>query len=306
MRLVALETARAARSLVRPVVARAPLCALAACAAAAAALAAFAACDDRGTLVPTGEGGAGDGSVSADATMGDGESADSGDAGTGDALQTADVCGDGPWVTLGIVVVQLNVGNLDASTPLPGASFTSPLCPGLVKTSDDAGVIEGLVSKDVPFYGRLQAPGYVSELAPEEIFDADSTGNKIEMLSSFVEGILFPGLDGGSTVIVIAAQKLQDDAGACSSLDGISFSVPGHPEANVVYFSSGAIPTVIPDASATSSRGLAAITGLAGGQLVTLDAGKGGCNVLFVHGPLTGRVPLENGFASLMPAYLSP
>lgn len=287
--------------------ARAPLYALAASAVAASALAAFIACDESGTLVPTGDGGPGDASLDADATTADGEpTADVGDAGSVEEPQYADVCGDGPWVTLGIVVVALDLGNLDGSTPLPGASFTSPLCPGLDKTSDDAGAIVGLVSKDVPFYGRLQRANYVSELAPEEIFDADSTGNKVEMLPSILENLLLPGLDGGSTAIVIAAQKLQDDAGACSSLDGISFSVPGHPEANVIYFSSAAIPAAEPDASATSSRGLVAITGLAGGQFVTLDAGKPGCNVVFAHGPLTGRVPLENGFASLMPAYLSP
>jgi hypothetical protein len=280
---------------------------LAAGALAAATLAAFAACDDHGSVVPTGDAGTGDGSVGADATTGDAEgTGDATDAGTVEELQAADVCGDAPWVTIGILVTQLNVFNLDASTPLPGATFTSPLCPGLVKTSDEGGAIVGLISKDVPFYGRLQASGYVSELAPEEIFDADSTGNKIEMLSAVLEGILFPGIDAGSTVVVIAAQKLQDDAGACSSLDGISFTVPGHPEANVFYLSSASIPMLLPDASTTSSRGLAAITGLSGGQLVTLAATKPGCTVVFVHGPLTGRVPLENGFASLMPAYLSP
>jgi hypothetical protein len=285
---------------------RVSLGALAAGAIAAATLAAFAACDQHGTLVTTGDGSAMDASVGADATTGDGESAgDASDAGTVEGLRAADMCGDAPWVTLGILVVQLNIGNLDAATPLPGATFTSPLCPGLVKTSDEAGVIEGLVSKDVPFYGRLQAPGYISELTPEEIFDVDSTGNEVEMLSSLLEGVLFPGLDGGSTVIVIGAQKLDDDAGACSSLDGITFSVQGHPEATVYYLSADPIPQLT-DAGVTSSRGLAAITGLAGGQLVTLDAGKPGCHVLFVHGPLTGRVPLENGFASLMPAYLSP
>jgi hypothetical protein len=288
------------------VIARTSLCALAVGAVAAATLAAFSACDQNGTIVTTGDGSTGDASVGADAPTGDGGGAgDASDASTVEELQVADVCGDGPWVTLGIVVVQINLAGLDASTPLQGASFTSPLCPGLVKTSDEAGVIEGLVSKDVPFYGRLQATGYVSELAPEEIFDADSTGNKVEMLSSLLEGVLFPGVDAGSTVILVAAQKLQDDAGACSSLDGITFSVPNHPEAQVVYFSAGSIPMVT-DAGATSTRGLAAITGLSGGQLVTLDAGKTGCKVLFVHGALTGRVPLENGFVSLMPAYLSP
>ena len=289
-------------------VARASLCALAVGAVVAATLAVLAACDQHGTLAAPPEAGAMDASsVDADATTGDAESTgDASDAGTVEELRTADVCGDAPYVTLGILVVQLNIANLDAATPLPGATFTSPLCPGLVKTSDEAGVIEGLVSKDVPFYGRLQAQGYVSELAPEEIFDADSTGNKVEMLSSFLAKVIFPGgLDGGSTVIVIAAQKLEDDAGACSSLDGITFGVPGHPEATVYYLSAG-IPPQLTDAGVTSSLGLAAITGLAGGQLVTLDAGKPGCHVVFVHGPLTGRVPLENGFASLMPAYLSP
>ena len=287
-------------------VARASLCALAAGAVAAATLAAFAACDQYGSLLAPADAGAMDASLDGDATTGDAESTgDASDAGTVEELRAADVCGDAPWVTLGIVVVQLNIGNLDAATPLPGATFTSPLCPGLVKTSDEAGLIEGLVSKDVPFYGRLQAQGYVSELAPEEIFDADTTGIKVEMLSSFLEGIVFPGFDAGSTVIVIAAQKLEDDAGACSSLDGITFSVPNHPEATVYYLSADSIPQLT-DAGVTSSRGLAAITGLSGGQLVTLDAGKPGCHVVFVHGPLTGRVPLENGFASLMPAYLSP
>jgi hypothetical protein len=288
------------------VVTRASLLVLAVGAVAASALAVFAACDDNGTLASTGDAGGSDASVGADATTSDAEEAgDASDAGTIEELQTADVCGDGPWVSLGIVVVQLNIANLDASTPLPGASFTSPLCPGVVKVSDEAGAIEGLVSKDVPFYGRLQAQGYVSELAPEEIFDADTTGIKVEMVSSFLAGILFPGFDAGSTVIVIAAQKLEDDAGACSALDGITFSVPGHPEATV-YYLSAAIPPMVTDAGVTSSLGLAAITGLAGGQLVTLDAGKPGCHVVFVHGSLTGRVPLENGFASLMPAYLSP
>jgi hypothetical protein len=288
------------------VVARALLCVLAAGAVGAGALAAFTACDQSGSLVPTGEGGAGDASAAPDATTEDGPgTTDGGDGGAVEEPQTADVCGDGPWVTLGIVVVALDLGNLDGSTPLPGATFTSPLCPGLEKTSDEAGAIVGLVSKGVPFYGRLQAKNYVSELAPEEIFDADSTGNKIEMLPSILEDFL-PGFDGGSTAIVIAAEKLQNDAGACSSLDGITFGVPGHPEANVYYFSAGGIPTVEPDASATSTRGLVAITGLAAGQFVTLAGSKTGCTVLFVHGPLTGRVPLENGFASLMPAYLSP
>jgi hypothetical protein len=226
--------------------------------------------------------------------------------GGGDELVVGDECGSPPYVTLGIVVVALTLDDPDGA-PLAGAQFTSPLCPGIAEYSDDAGVIQGLVSQNVPFYGRLQASGYIPELAPEEIFDASSSGHKIDMLPTLLEGLLLPTFDASSqTAIVIAAQKVTDDGGACSAFDGISLSVPGHPEAQVVYFTNDPIPAVVPDGGAMTTRGLAAITGLDAGQLVTLAGTKPGCQVLFQVGTLTGRVPLENGFVSLMPAYVSP
>jgi len=224
----------------------------------------------------------------------------------GPDLMVADVCGPAPWVTLGIFVVALSLDNLDGS-PLPGAQFTTPLCPTLTQYSDDSGVILGQVSANTPFYGQLQAAGFVPELAPEIEFDADSTGHKIDMLPTIFESILLPTFDAsGSTVIVVDLAKLVDDAGACSTTDGVSFTVPGHPEAQVTYFSSGGIPQPVPGATATTTEGIAAITGLAEGQLVTLAATKPGCSILFKHDGLTGRVPLQNGFVSLTQAYVSP
>jgi hypothetical protein len=273
------------------------LLALAACAASAVAVG-LAACVAGGRVTVNGN---------PDATA-------ASDAGTADAaavdaqeeLALADVCGNPPYVTLGIVVVALTIDNPDGAA-LGGAEFTSPLCPGVVKYSDDAGIITGQVSANVPFYGRLEANGFIPELAPELDFDADSTGRKIEMLPTLIEGIILPTFDASaSTAIVVASEKLVDDAGACSTLDGISFSVPGHPEAQVTYFAAGTIPTPIAGGTATSTSGLAAITGLDGNQLVTLAATKTGCSILFKHDSLTGRVPLETGYVSLMPAYLSP
>jgi hypothetical protein len=221
-------------------------------------------------------------------------------------LMVADVCGPAPWITLGIFVVGLTLDNLDGS-PLPGAQFTSPLCPTLTQYSDDAGVILGQVSANTPFYGSLVAAGYVPELAPEIEFDADSTGHKIDMLPTIFEAVLLPTFDASSsTAIVVDFAKLVDDAGACSSLDGVSLSVPGHPEAQVTYFSSGGIPQPVPGATETTTEGIAAITGLAEGQLVTLAATKTGCSILFRHDGLTGRVPLQNGYVSLTQAYVSP
>jgi hypothetical protein len=229
------------------------------------------------------------------------------DAGADSVVAT--VCGPPPWVTLGIHVVALTLDDPDGA-PLPGARFTASLCPGVVQYSDEAGVVKGSVSRGVPLYGRLVAPGYISELAPEEVFDADSTGGKIDMLPTFVEGLLLPGYDASaSSAIVVSVQKTVSDAGACSSVDGVAIGVAGHPEAHVTYFSSGTIPMQVPGATATTTSGLAAITGLSagdGGSYVTLTAAKPGCHAEAQHGSQTGRVPLETGFVSLMAVYLGP
>ena len=277
------------------------LIALAACAA-PAAVTAVVACSG-GKASPAAQPDAADATSSGDDAV---SAADTSTADAADELSQGDVCGQPPYVTLGIVVVALTLDNPDGA-PLPGAKFTSPLCPGLVQYSDDAGVIQGQVSKDTPFYGRLEANGFIPELAPEEIFDADSTGHAIQMIPQIIEGFLLPAFDASaSTAVVVAVQKTTDDAGACSSYDGVTVTVPGHPEAVVTYFTSDTIPVPVPDGGATTTRGLAAITGLAPGQLVTLAGTKPGCNVLFQYDTLTGRVPLETGFISLMPAYVTP
>lgn len=265
----------------------------------ASGLASVAACNQAGNSVGAGS--------DADATPqgsdeGTGEAADE----TGDELTIGDACGAPPYVNVGIVVVGLSLGDPDGS-PLQGAQFTSPLCPGIAQYSDDAGNINGVVSQNVPFYGRLQLTNYVPELAPELVFDASSTGHKIDMIPTLFESVLLPGFNLSThTVIVIAVQKTTDDGGACSAYDGITFTAPGHPEAQVTYFSNDTLPVALPDAGATTTRGIAAVTGLDAGQLVSLAGTKPGCNVTFQYDITTGRTPLETGFVSLMPAYVTP
>lgn len=269
------------------------------------------ACDQAGTLVSPPDAGTTEASADVTAPSEEAGADAEPDASAPDVeapeATLSDVCGQPPYVTLGIVVVAISLSDTDGSV-LPGATFTTPLCPGRVQVSNDAGVIQGQISANVPFYGRLQAPNYVSELAPQEVFDASSTGNRIEMLPQILAGLV-PGYQADAAAIVVAAEKTEDDAGDCSSLDGIVLSVVGHPEANVTYFSAGSIPLPQLDASATTTRGFAAITGLADvtdGEFVTLSGTKPGCSVVFARGPVTGLVPLENGFVSLMPAYLVP
>jgi hypothetical protein len=229
------------------------------------------------------------------------------DAGLGGDSPVADGngCGPPPYVTFGIVVLGLSVTDPNG-TPLAGVELTSPLCPAVVETSDEAGVIQGQIAQNTPFYARLNASGYVPELTPEENFDAGSTGTNVLMLPELVQQILLPDFDAGASTAIFVAAQATVDAGACASFDGITFTVPNHPEATVTYFSNDTIPAPLPEAGATSARGLAIVTGLAAGQLVSIAATKPGCTVDLQYGSLTGRVPLEPGYITLDPAYVTP
>jgi len=82
--------------------------------------------------------------------------------------------------------------------------------------------------------------------------------------------------------------------------------VTGYPQAQVTYYSAGAIPMPIAGGTATSTRGLASISGLSPGQFVTVTGAKPGCHVTLQNATLTGRVRVEQGFLSLTLAYVSP
>jgi hypothetical protein len=225
------------------------------------------------------------------------------DAGATKEAGAGDKCGQGPWVSAELQLMALSLGD---AAPLPGVAFTSPLCPQLVWYSDDAGRIAGDISRNVPFYGTLQKVGYLPELAPEESFDADQKGITFDMLPTLFGAILVPPFSASSTTILISARSTDADAGSCSQPDGIAFAVTGHPEAQVSYYTTDALPVAIDGGTATSTRGLATIAGLAPSQLVTLTGTKPGCHVTLADASLTGRVRVEAGFLSLTLAYVSP
>lgn len=235
---------------------------------------------------------------------------DAGDAATADAsapldsgaeTSTTGECGPGPWVDIGLVVTALSAST--TTTPLLGATFTTPLCPGVSRTSDAMGNIQGKLAKSTPFYGRLQAKGYADMLTPEQKYDADTSGVKISMLPSIFTALI-PGFASDKTVVFIGAQK-NGGTGECDKLDGIVFSVPGHPEAVVTYYSADAIPAAVPGATSTTTSGRASIGGLAAGAPVAVSGAKPSCVVETIHGPNTGRAPLEVGFVSILGAWVS-
>ena len=219
-------------------------------------------------------------------------------------------CGPPPYITLGLVI---QAASTTKNPPrVGGATLTSPLCPDASFTSDDDGGIIGLVTKDVPFYGRFNAPGYAPTLSPQEQFTVDTPGLAIALPPSLLT-IIVPNYDTTKPLIFIDVRldtgTTHPDGGPnCNDVSGVSFSVDGHPEAQITYYSADAVPQPVSGAMATSG-GAASITGIdVASSPVTITGTKPGCTVAFSGGAVaaaaTGKIPLEDAYVSIAAAYL--
>jgi hypothetical protein len=208
-------------------------------------------------------------------------------------------CGAPPYVTLDVTVLG---GHADGTaSPLAGAVFTSPLCPGASATSDASGHLVARVTAGAPFYARFVAPGYAMTLSPEETYTADAPAVSFTLLPSLVTTVI-PGYSSTEPVVFLAVAN-DTATGACAALDGVTFEVEDHPEAVVTYYSTDPVPQPT-TGTATTARGLASIQGLPAQAPVTITATKPGCTLLLARPPDTGRAPLEAGYITEMPAYL--
>ena len=216
-------------------------------------------------------------------------------------------CGPPPYVTLGLVVEAAS--NADGGPPrIGGAVLTSPLCPDASFTSDADGGITGLVTQNVPFYGRFNAPGYAPTLSPQEQFTMDMPAIAIALPPSLLTAIV-PNYDKTKTIILIDARKdtgTNHDGGAsCNDVSGVSFSVDGHPEGQITYYTADSIPAPIANGTATSEGGIVTITGIdVSASPVGITGTKSGCTVSFLEGAATGKIPLEDAYVSIAAAYL--
>jgi hypothetical protein len=225
---------------------------------------------------------------------------------TGTGSSNLAMCGAPPYVTLSLSVEAASTG--DASTRINGATLTSPLCPDASFTSDADGGIVGLVTQDVAFYGRFNAAGYAPTLSPQELFDASLPTVAIALPPSLLT-VIVPNYDNTKPLVLVDARLdtgSNHDGGAnCNDVSGVAYSVDGHPEAVITYYTSDSIPAPISGGTMTSEAGLASITGLdVGSSPISITGAKTGCTISFVKNGSTGEIPLENAYVSIAAAYL--
>ncbi len=223
-----------------------------------------------------------------------------------DAEETPDVtvddgrlrCGAEPYVLAKILITTT------VREPLAGITFTSPMCPGVSQVSGDDGLIEGYVTKSVPFYARFDGDGYAALLSSEQKYKGDNSLT-VPMLPRFITGVL-PDYDSKRGAILISLPKNPKVPAPCTETDGVRITVKDRPDARILYFAEGVIPTVMEGAKETSKAGLVAVLDLDAGQMVTITGKKKGCTVSFTELGATGRAPLEAERITLMAGAVLP
>lgn len=191
--------------------------------------------------------------------------------------------------------------------PVEDAQVTSDSCPGQVYITNVDGFVSARVAQGVPFYPKIVAQSYVTIRLGEEILEADYDASAEiypETLTS-----LIPTWSTDAPTILAVVVPGSSATPECEDLNGYTFSVIDHPEAEVMYYGGTSIPLADPMATSTGQFGIATFSGLsatAPGEFIQLTAEKAGCDPSFVSYPQTGNFVLENGVATAALAYVPP
>lgn len=199
-------------------------------------------------------------------------------------------CGAGPYVRVDGTVREFQVGPY---RPKEGMKISTDLCPSLGATTDANGKVTIHVPKGKPFVTRFDHPDDVPMLFPEWQLDADFVGETAVIPTSY-QSLVLPEFAADKAMIGFGVFTGAADAGPCSTADGITYAIPGQPQATITYLNADPVPKPDPALTATSKNGIASVT-FATEVTVEPTATKAGCTLVSKHDGFTGRAVLQKG-----------
>lgn len=224
-------------------------------------------------------------------------------------------CGPGPYGQLTGTAQELTA---DGTTRVkPEVVITADLCPGKTFTTGADGKATMQLTKSKPVIFTVDHPDDLPTRTAEYALENDVAEGFVALLPKIFRAVVAPEFGEDKTLfamgIVFPAGTVIPDAGPdagppadpCLRRDGVSYTVPGHPEAKVVYFNTDPVPKPDPAATATSTNGLARIDGVADGVTIEPVAAKAGCTVVAKQGGFTGRATAAKGFLVGLPFLMS-
>jgi hypothetical protein len=170
--------------------------------------------------------------------------------------------------------------DLASGRAFAGVVASASSCPSITQTTAADGQFSLGVALHAAAYVRFDAPGHLSWILGTVAFDGDFPGLSALMVPTAQQAAVFPEWTPGQGILFLEVRPAFNISG-CTTKDGVSFAVTGHPEAVVVY--RDAAGAAAPTLTATSSKGQAVIKGIAGDVEVTVVAAKAGCKARFAY-----------------------
>jgi hypothetical protein len=213
-------------------------------------------------------------------------------------------CGPGPYADL-IGHAYEAVASGDPRTK-EDVTVTFSICPDKQFTTDANGTIRGRMTRGVPIVATAVHPDDIPATYGEfKIVDATFEGS-VGLVPKLFQSVVAPDFGPDKTLVAFQIQYPPGtfDAGVpdggptdpCQRNEGVTIAIPDHPEAKVVYFTTDSIPKPDPSATATSTNGVATISGLPDGIVISPVATKPGCHLAAAYAGFTGRAFTKKGF----------
>jgi hypothetical protein len=223
-------------------------------------------------------------------------------------------CGPGPYGQLTGSALELTA---DGTTRAKAdVVITSDVCPTKSFTTGADGKATIQMTKGKPAIFTADHPDDLPTKTAEYTLERDVAEGFVSLVPKIFRAVIAPEFGEDKTLIAIgivypdgAIPDAGPDAGPpsdpCLRRDGVTYTVPGHPEAKVVYFNTEAVPKPDPAATATSTNGLARIDGVADGTTIEPVASKPGCTISAKHDGFTGRITAAKGFLVGLPVLMT-
>lgn len=199
-------------------------------------------------------------------------------------------CGPGPYVEWDITPYGQIIAEL-SKKPIEKLKVTLSACPDKAGDTDDEGYAIYKLTVGQPNAFKLEGNGWLPTQWYE--FTPQSYTRAPTLLVVSNEATI-PGFAPDKGVILVDVAG--SDTGACNTSDGVTLSVDGYPDAVVTYYGSVKPYAPIPDATSTSTSGIASIAGIPPGTKVTVKGTKTGCDVALMSAP--GTVMVDKGVVS--------
>jgi hypothetical protein len=247
-----------------------------------------------------GAGGTSAGGAGGTSAGGAGGSAAGGSGGGGVGGAGGAGCGQGPAVT-----ATFQLFDVSGHVKMANTKMTSPVCPSIDATTDANGIASLSVSTGAPLFFSMSnadtLPGLTAEL---EL--TNNTSFQAAILPK-ADVALVQSLWTAGTGAMFLLVRAVGPNGPCSTADGVTITVPGAPNAKVVYTGGqGPDPALL----STSPDGVALAFNLPTSGFVQPTASKAGCKVELAYADATvkytGRVPVAADTLSFAWGFVTP